>query len=94
MSADPAKQVRLLPYDRPLNIHENLKTIPIGYRYTVSGDYLYFHYGQDATDDNGWGCAYRSMQTLLSHLLLNSSYTGVHQLKTTDDKVPSHREIQ
>mmetsp|Transcript_24775 Transcript_24775/g.33143 ORF Transcript_24775/g.33143 Transcript_24775/m.33143 type:complete len:120 (+) Transcript_24775:232-591(+) len=34
------------------------------------------------------------MQTLLSHLLLNSSYTGVQELKQTGKSIPSHMEIQ
>ena len=81
-------------HDRPLNIHENLKTNSIGVRYSVTGDYLYYHYLQDGKDDNGWGCAYRSMQTLLSHLLLNSSYTGVSTLKIKGKEVPNHKDIQ
>ena len=85
--------MRDLQYDRPLNIHENLRTNPIGLRYTVQGDYLYYHYMQDSSDDNGWGCAYRSMQTLLSHLLLNSSYSGVSELKNSGETVPTHVEI-
>jgi len=79
--------------DRPLNIHETLRTNPLGLRYTVTGDYLYYHYLQDGFGDQGWGCAYRSMQTLLSHLLLNATYTGVHELKVVGRAVPSHREI-
>ena len=30
------------------------------------GGYEYFHYGIDGFLDEGWGCAYRSMQTILS----------------------------
>jgi len=33
---------------------------------TVRGKYYYFHYLQDGENDNGWGCAYRSLQTLIS----------------------------
>jgi len=44
MSADEDKVVASLPYDRPINIHEMLRTNPIGLRYTVSGEYLYYHY--------------------------------------------------
>lgn len=81
MTSDEQKNMCLLPViDRPLNIHETLRTNPIGLRYTVTGDYLYYHYTQDGCNDNGWGCAYRSMQTLLSHLLMNESTTRVHQL--------------
>ena len=32
----------------------------------VAGSYRYHHYGQDSKDDRGWGCAYRSLQTLWS----------------------------
>ena len=32
----------------------------------VSGNYGYHHYMQDNFDDDGWGCAYRSLQTIIS----------------------------
>lgn len=40
---------------------------------------------QDNFDDNGWGCAYRSLQTLCSWF----KYQGY-----TPTNVPSHRDIQ
>ncbi|KAI4303807.1 hypothetical protein MLD38_039400 [Melastoma candidum] len=51
----------------------------------VEGSYEYYHYLQDGFDDSGWGCAYRSLQTIISWFKL--------QLYTSID-VPSHREIQ
>jgi hypothetical protein len=51
----------------------------------VQGSYVYYHYMQDAFDDDGWGCAYRSLQTLVSWLRLQG-YTSA--------TVPNHREIQ
>lgn len=32
----------------------------------VSGRYSYYHYLQDSVEDSGWGCAYRSLQTVVS----------------------------
>lgn len=32
----------------------------------VQGYYAYHHYMQENFDDNGWGCAYRSLQTICS----------------------------
>lgn len=61
MSDEEDKQIQELPYDRPINIHEMVRTNAIGLRYTVTGEYLYFHYMQDGFNDGGWGCAYRSM---------------------------------
>ncbi|XP_052176665.1 probable Ufm1-specific protease isoform X2 [Diospyros lotus] len=52
---------------------------------TVQGSYEYYHYLQDGFDDLGWGCAYRSLQTLVSWFRLQH-YTSID--------VPSHREIQ
>ncbi|XP_026208927.1 inactive Ufm1-specific protease 1 [Anabas testudineus] len=37
----------------------------------IRGDYLYFHYGCDGQDDRGWGCGYRTIQTMASWLCLN-----------------------
>ncbi|KAL7601803.1 hypothetical protein Lser_V15G21368 [Lactuca serriola] len=51
----------------------------------VQGSYEYYHYLQDGFDDSGWGCAYRSLQTIVSWFKIQQ-YTAIH--------VPSHREIQ
>jgi hypothetical protein len=52
---------------------------------SVKGDYIYFHYMQDGFNDAGWGCAYRSLQTLFSWFLLNGY---------TTKPVPSIPDIQ
>ncbi|XP_028236984.1 probable Ufm1-specific protease isoform X4 [Glycine soja] len=51
----------------------------------VQGSYEYFHYLHDGYNDSGWGCAYRSLQTIISWFRLQN-YTSI--------EVPSHREIQ
>jgi len=51
----------------------------------VQGTYSYHHYMQDRMDDNGWGCAYRSLQTLISWFR--------HQ-GYTEKPVPTHQQIQ
>ncbi|KAF5730911.1 Ufm1-specific protease isoform X1 [Tripterygium wilfordii] len=51
----------------------------------AQGSYEYHHYLQDGFDDSGWGCAYRSLQTIISWFRLQH-YTSID--------VPSHREIQ
>eukprot|EP00659_Diplonema_papillatum_P016126 gene16126-24701_t len=51
----------------------------------VAGVYDYYHYRCDGFDDDGWGCAYRSMQTLLSWYLRNH-YAVI--------EVPRIRDIQ
>uniref|UniRef100_A0AAR2JJZ0 Ufm1-specific protease 2 n=1 Tax=Pygocentrus nattereri TaxID=42514 RepID=A0AAR2JJZ0_PYGNA len=51
----------------------------------VRGVYSYHHYMQDRVDDNGWGCAYRSLQTICSWF---------QQQGYTDRAVPTHTEIQ
>ncbi|KAG9346619.1 hypothetical protein JZ751_006930 [Albula glossodonta] len=40
----------------------------------VSGEYFYFHYGCDGQDDRGWGCGYRTLQTISSWLCLSWSH--------------------
>ncbi|KAL2635471.1 hypothetical protein R1flu_006950 [Riccia fluitans] len=51
----------------------------------IQGSYEYYHYLQDRIDDNGWGCAYRSLQTIVSWFRIQH-YTTL--------PVPSHEEIQ
>lgn len=52
---------------------------------TVKGLYAYHHYMQDNFDDSGWGCAYRSLQSIVSWFRLQGY---------TDVPVPSHQTIQ
>lgn len=68
----------------PTNIHEKLlenKTKDIT---VVRGDYNYYHYCCDGVDDRGWGCGYRTLQTVCSWI----------QHQNSGRVVPSLREIQ
>ncbi|CAG2172734.1 unnamed protein product [Oppiella nova] len=69
------------------SVHIGLKESGLkgGQTYWVYGDYTYHHYMQDRIDDNGWGCAYRSLQTIVSWFR-HQSYI--------DKPVPSHTDIQ
>lgn len=60
-------------------------TLDDGKVYLVQGIYSYHHYMQDRMDDNGWGCAYRSLQTICSWF---------QQQGYVERCVPSHKEIQ
>ncbi|KAM3590974.1 uncharacterized protein V6R79_019892 [Siganus canaliculatus] len=54
----------------PRNVHIGLAdplSDPVKYS-VVKGDYVYFHYGCDGQDDRGWGCGYRTVQTMASWL--------------------------
>ncbi|XP_034413684.1 inactive Ufm1-specific protease 1 [Cyclopterus lumpus] len=55
----------------------------------IKGDYLYFHYGCDGQDDRGWGCGYRTVQTMASWLCRNCL-----PLKDKREAPPSLPEIQ
>ncbi|GLC50821.1 hypothetical protein PLESTB_000435800 [Pleodorina starrii] len=51
----------------------------------IQGSYEYCHYLQDRFNDSGWGCAYRSLQTICSWFRLQ---------KYTSKPIPSHKTIQ
>lgn len=69
-----------------VNPHIGLKsTVAEGKQSLVQGKYTYHHYMQDNFNDDGWGCAYRSLQTLCSWL----RFQGY-----SDQKIPTHEEIQ
>ena len=53
----------------------------------VTGDYDYCHYLYDGTDDRGWGCGYRTLQTIISWMILNRD-------NCRDKKIPSLEQIQ
>ncbi|XP_035004836.1 inactive Ufm1-specific protease 1 [Hippoglossus stenolepis] len=55
----------------------------------IKGDYLYFHYGCDGQDDRGWGCGYRTVETMTSWICHNLS-PPKHQSRPP----PSLPEIQ
>ncbi|CAG9541080.1 unnamed protein product [Cercopithifilaria johnstoni] len=68
------------------NPHLHIKSYkPKGKVYIISGSYNYHHYMQDGIDDSGWGCAYRSFQTLWSWFVLQGYI---------DRPTPTHCEIQ
>ncbi|XP_065367773.1 probable Ufm1-specific protease 1 [Calliphora vicina] len=58
-----------------------------GQTYLTRGDFYYYHYGCDGHLDQGWGCAYRTLQTMISWIL-NKGFCN------TQLNVPSLREIQ
>ncbi|XP_053559860.1 ufm1-specific protease 2 [Bombina bombina] len=72
-------------YLRNPHAHLNPLFIEGGTVSLVQGVYSYHHYMQDRMDDNGWGCAYRSLQTICSWF----KYQGYN-----DRSIPTHKEIQ
>ncbi|XP_062513762.1 ufm1-specific protease 2-like isoform X2 [Corticium candelabrum] len=70
-----------------LDVHEGLP-FPGGVTENSSlvyGHYSYHHYLHDKINDDGWGCAYRSLQTIWSWF----RYQGYTSLP-----IPNHRQIQ
>lgn len=69
------------------NVDDGLACLNIGGKPVkrVQGDFEYYHYLQDKMDDSGWGCAYRSLQTICSWFALQGYCKR---------EPPSHREIQ
>lgn len=63
----------------------NLILVKDGQVALVQGTYTYHHYMQDHFDDSGWGCAYRSLQTVVSWFV-NQGYANCN--------IPTHQEIQ
>ena len=80
-------------YQHLINPHLNISNINVPpsnnhiLRGMIRGDYHYYHYNQDNINDAGWGCAYRSLQTIVSWFILNTSVGK-------NVKVPTFKEIQ
>ncbi|NXC20513.1 UFSP2 protease, partial [Corythaeola cristata] len=72
-------------YLRNPHLHLNSPGMESGMVYLVHGVYSYHHYMQDRMDDSGWGCAYRSLQTICSWF----KHQGY-----IDAPIPTHKEIQ
>ncbi|EDV40183.1 uncharacterized protein Dana_GF24081 [Drosophila ananassae] len=75
------------PWTPLLNTHIGVRPSGVtdGKEYLVNGNYHYYHYLQQQVQDKGWGCAYRSLQTICSWFLLQG-YTSA--------SIPTHLEIQ
>eukprot|EP01133_Synstelium_polycarpum_P015354 gene15354-18213_t len=84
-TTSPATKSTFTPHQKDIHKQLNLESTINGTVSLVQGTYDYYHYMQDNMDDNGWGCAYRSMQTICSWIL--------HQ-EYTNRPVPTHQEIQ
>ena len=71
-----------------LNVHMGLD-LPVMCTqcFVVSGDYEYYYYGVDGFDDRGWGCGYRTLQTIASWIILNGN-------KKKNQGVPELQKIQ
>ncbi|XP_061446155.1 inactive Ufm1-specific protease 1 [Rhineura floridana] len=54
----------------------------------ISGPYSYYHYGCDSVDDRGWGCGYRTLQTVCSWL------AAAGRGEVPSCPVPSLKEMQ
>eukprot|EP00898_Chlorokybus_atmophyticus_P002554 jgi/Chlat1/329/Chrsp1S03076 len=72
------------------DVHNSLGNsfVSNGTKYLISGSYDYYHYMQDRFDDNGWGCAYRSLQTIISWFRLQH-YTNVPEVLVRIEDKPS-----
>ena len=73
-----------------------LRSVDIGLQLPSQGDafvvnkaYHYYHYIIDGIDDRGWGCGYRTLQTICSWVVM-STESG----KQKNYNVPSLRQIQ
>lgn len=68
------------------NVHVGVKPSGVGGQLSlVEGTYSYHHYMQDQFDDDGWGCAYRSLQTLISWFR-HQGYAAT--------PIPTHEQMQ
>ncbi|KAK3098413.1 hypothetical protein FSP39_019240 [Pinctada imbricata] len=71
------------------DVHKDL-TIPGQDTELVKGSYDYYHYGCDGLDDRGWGCGYRTLQTMSSWIWYQKNQSEEKSLRN----VPSIPEVQ
>ncbi|KOC60029.1 Ufm1-specific protease 1 [Habropoda laboriosa] len=67
------------------NVHRNVSPPEVGTSFLVKGEYDYWHYGCDGFNDKGWGCGYRTLQTICSWVIKN---------RNLEQTVPSIARIQ
>ena len=71
--------------EKLVNPHLKINHGPFVDCHVISGRYTYYHYMQDNFNDKGWGCAYRSLQTIVSWFLWQA-WTSID--------IPTHKDIQ
>lgn len=71
------------------NVHEGLDA-PGETTELVKSDILYYHYLCDGVDDRGWGCGYRTLQSICSWVKREQELLA----KSAFRDVPTLREIQ
>lgn len=71
----------VLEIDRVLN--ENNELVD-----TIRGNLAFYHYKCDGQDDRGWGCGYRTLQTLCSWII------NVKKEFSSTNNIPSITKIQ
>jgi hypothetical protein len=86
---------------RLMNVHLALlgkSGVKGGKEYCIWGNYFYHHYLQERFDDNHWGCAYRTLQTICSWFIMQHYLPkGVlwnESLKMKIPTQPTHADIQ
>ncbi|CAL1546173.1 unnamed protein product [Lymnaea stagnalis] len=85
-----AKELNAFPKERLLvNVHTILPPEPDAVM--CKGQYLYYHYGCDGIDDRGWGCGYRTLQTICSWI---ENFNVSAPCKVKNSPVPSLHQIQ
>ncbi|XP_076621650.1 UFM1 specific peptidase 1 [Colletes latitarsis] len=67
------------------NVHRDILPPEPGQSFLIRGDYEYWHYGCDGFNDKGWGCGYRTLQTICSWIIKN---------RNLEQSVPCIRDIQ
>jgi hypothetical protein len=68
------------------NVHESIINLENGETYTTKEQYSYFHYNCDDVNDVGYGCGYRTLQSMCSMIINKFNKSGM--------EVPSVRQIQ
>uniref|UniRef100_A0A0B6YP36 UFSP1/2/DUB catalytic domain-containing protein n=1 Tax=Arion vulgaris TaxID=1028688 RepID=A0A0B6YP36_9EUPU len=74
------------------NVHTCLPSQP-GEAF-CTGQYLYYHYGCDGLDDRGWGCGYRTVQTICSWVRQHRLSVSATSNSLKHSPVPSIAQIQ
>ncbi len=70
-------------------VHSGLSA-PSEDKFIIEGKYKYYHYNCDGFNDTGWGCGYRTTQTICSWIRNKKIEQGAPQVSD----VPSVLEIQ
>ncbi|XP_020287482.1 ufm1-specific protease 1 [Pseudomyrmex gracilis] len=76
-----------MSYKLLTNVHKDIPVPDNGQTFLIKGNYEYWHHCCDTFNDRGWGCGYRTLQTICSWFIHNKHMVNDDKIVPTVNKI-------